>query len=476
LQTASSIRRPVDPAADNHVSCAEGDVVFIPRGEGPDWSDPEPVPSPDAVGLEAADQTAWFLFDDAIFELPLTYAHMFQAQRSAYLLFGKDGANRLLWSKCASSEERLLALSALEARLPRPGGARRGADAPAPEPFDERSAAAKAIMKEAKAQILAHAEKQIERLTPLIQKHALARLKQAHDEIDREAAHYISPGFLNSLDVVLRLRGTEEVQPRPGLDLNPLRTDLRQIRALHERVIQLERQRHLMSSTQRDPMEKMVLQSERKRRREALQQTEDELAKARARLTEARIAASDRFPIAWKVWHTSYLRPEESSSLVIDIAEALRTCRQANEALRDSIAAHPENVWEYPVLIDQALEANQVPQFCIARAAALELVPKAGATRRGISQLALASGLTSMAVLAAGSVVAPPVAIAVLAIDAVLSLADAAAEYDDYVKKERAFAACLDPRKAIAAEPSLLTAALIIGLDMLGAATFKVPR
>jgi hypothetical protein len=58
-----------------------------------------------------------------------------------------------------------------------------------------------------------------------------------------------------------------------------------------------------------------------------------------------------------------------------------------------------------------------------------------------------------------------------LVADAALSVIDAFAEVEDYLRRSQAYQACLDPRKAIGVEPSLATAAFVIGMDIFGAAT-----
>jgi hypothetical protein len=128
-------------------------------------------------------------------------------------------------------------------------------------------------------------------------------------------------------------------------------------------------------------------------------------------------------------------------------------------------------VWKLPPLVRGVLTDAGVNLYSVAWTAAEEQMteetgPSTAAIvsmTSGLAQL----GIAGLAALAGAGTIAPPLGIALFLVDAVSSLVDAIQEYQNYRLQSAAFKACLNPEHALAVEPSLFSAVLTIGFDLL---------
>jgi hypothetical protein len=419
-----------------------------------DWRDPQPDEGRAGDVSSVQGRAVWVLDDGVVFELPLRYADAFELQRASFLIGGSAAMEATEKAAMAMTAERLTPLS------------KRFSEAEAVDPQTEAFLVgiARGLLGVAARQIHEAVQAKLGTLKPFIQKRLLERLDDARAEILAEAKRYF-PASPNSPDVNMR-----SVQPDMA-EFVAACTPLQRLKAQIDDAV--SEQRAVLTASFLIGVGGMPLynpEADRKINAEA-DRLGNEFRRLRLSLNEDVIRVALDFPIAWKIWSRAPLAPDRRLELQALIFSVLKETSEANEQIAKQIERNPDSVWHYGVVVEEVLDLQQVPSLACVRVAARELCFSAGTGRELISNLTLATGIASLGVAVAGSVVAPPVAIAVLVADAALSVIDAFAEVEDYLRRSQAYQACLDPRKAIGVEPSLATAAFVIGMDIFGAAT-----
>lgn len=458
--------RPEHPRTDTDIPCRRGDYILIPAEHAGDWRDPQPDESLAGDLTHVSDRHVWMMDGDVIFKLPLRYHDIFLFQRAQFLIGGSAAMETAQEAPMALSEARLTPHAPVSA------------DA-APVDRDTEiflTGIARGLLGLARQQITEFNTSKLALLAPAIHKRAQEKLAEARQEILAEAKVYLGANA-GSADVSLRLKRPDVGKPP---DMSRLREELAQIQTLKAQVDALSRERSIEIATilsamggTHAPLPNPGLPDYVEQRTAPVN---DKIRPVQSALNEAIIRASLVFPVIWKIW--SHSRPDEmdTSELQAMIVSMLQDTFAANSEIDARIKRKPASVWSYSVIVEEVLNLHQVPQLCCARIAAMERCGLADESRKLISNMTIASGLASLGVVIAGSAVAPPIAAAVIVADAALSVGDAIAEYEEYSRRSAAFRACLDPRKALVAEPSLASAAFVIGLDILSVFSAKVPK
>jgi hypothetical protein len=203
-----------------------------------------------------------------------------------------------------------------------------------------------------------------------------------------------------------------------------------------------------------------------------------------------------QFPILYRTWKNLRLTPDVQVDLyshrepslaagtlaggaaIAEIRKAvfstLKKAWESNVALRTEINSNSQIVWQFPPLIQAALEdlADADPRF-----ASLSIGAKAAEEYLEIKQTRITSvltqiiGLLDLAALAASA--APPIGLTLAGISLVLSIADSIVEFFQLRAEDRAFNAVLDPQKTLSLEPSYFGFVLGIAFSLLDVKAVK---
>lgn len=140
------------------------------------------------------------------------------------------------------------------------------------------------------------------------------------------------------------------------------------------------------------------------------------------------------------------------------------TVAAANDFIVD-LRVNPEEIWSYDTAIYAALDALQLSQGDIAWRAAEEHLETTQGALSPLSQLNLGLGIVE--VLAAGAAVAPPVAAVLAVLSAGVGVAELVESALKEARKDRAFAACLDPAQSLALEGGSYAGVVVGALFMI---------
>lgn len=180
--------------------------------------------------------------------------------------------------------------------------------------------------------------------------------------------------------------------------------------------------------------------------------------------------ACQRFPILQRTWKilTFTRDPLPTIETKTAIFDVLRGAWIANRRLRDRIVNEPEIVWLFPPLIHETLEqlAVENPEYGdlgVGARAAQEMLEESAS--RITEQLATIVGFLDLAVAITSP--ALPVALCFAGASLVFSLVDSLVEYRQLSAQDDAANSALDPRKALASDPSYGFFALGIALSLL---------
>ena len=451
------------------------DRLFVPDGRVDRWRE---LPAADQAS--PPDDTAHrssFTYDGGGFSLPATRASTFATLRTIFLLDGSPGIKNFF---------------AGNGMMPKHVGV--GEDAETLQPEDLLSGDALllyGLLKAQREQVDLYRDLGTQRLQELAVANAHRRLDEAIDEIRRETIRYT-----NTLPTDTHVAGSLTSGFHgflAGGTLPALQQELLQLRALYDkrRSAEAELSKDLLPKLAQamrpytgyaDPGERQALARDYEREKENLLHTDAKLVELGKAVHERRkeyVLAVARsavaYPIIWKLHR--FEKPRDADALVREVHEVLSTAWQAAHALKHDIGADHELVWKFPPLIQETMRIEFMSETSIAWRACEDQMEEMNGSRL-FSLLSMGTGLASMgaAALAGAMLIAPPVAVAIAAADAMVNTVDAVQEYSAYRTQRDAFDACLDPSRSLAVEPSALGAFFTIAMDMLGVFTqVKVP-
>ena len=190
---------------------------------------------------------------------------------------------------------------------------------------------------------------------------------------------------------------------------------------------------------------------------------------ARASVLEYLAGAALEFPILWRIYQTE--NAFDNEPLGREILQQLRDVWEANNTFADNLNEDPSLVWKFPAVVHEALLAHAVPQLSIAWAAAeMRLSSESGMRTASVvstfTGLSL-TGVVGLGILLGTAAVAPPLVVAITAVDIVANVADAIQEYNDYRLRSNAFRASLNPSRSLGAQPNLLMTVIVITTDLI---------
>ena len=179
-----------------------------------------------------------------------------------------------------------------------------------------------------------------------------------------------------------------------------------------------------------------------------------------------------RHPIAVKLSRSAPEDLSDDEVLAAAIRQVLVDTLSAGRGLKTLLSRSPREIWTYPMLVNEALVRRGCLPESTPGVVVRERLADEALLESVVHTASAVTGMLSLATAALG-VAAPPVLVAVFVADLVASLADALLVYYRYYQQKLAFDAVLSPDLSIAAEPGLLWAAFLIGLDLLA---FLPPR
>lgn len=155
------------------------------------------------------------------------------------------------------------------------------------------------------------------------------------------------------------------------------------------------------------------------------------------------------------------------------LSQLLNGTAKAAESFIAELRSNPDGVWKYPPAIRAALEALYLNEGDLAWRVVEDHL---AAIEGSMSELASISlGLGVVELIAGASAVAPPVAVAIAILSAGAAVAELIESAMEEARKDRAFAACLDPADSLAVEGGsyvgVVVSAVFILLQLRGVKT-----
>lgn len=248
-----------------------------------------------------------------------------------------------------------------------------------------------------------------------------------------------------------------------------LRESVDALRSAKAGLLAARRQR-FVADMGSDPMDKFRSSEQRMFERDAERAAAGAVASARAQLLDENMERCRRHPIVLKLVRSAPADTNDVAELTAAIRQVLADTFDAGIALDDELVSDPDQVWEYPVVVESALARHGYSPESTAGIVARERLGAEGAFESVVHLATTVTGAMSMA-----SAMVPPAAVAAFVADLIASLADALLVYVEYYQQKMAFDAALSPELSIAAEPSLAWACLLIGLDLLAAVPSTAP-
>ncbi len=394
--------------------------------------------------------------------LPLRSLDFYAALRSIYILFGTQGLNDF--------RER--------------NGLIRSSD----QDTGDQSIAYN-LMLRSRTIIEEYAENAVAFIEPSAQKVALYRLAMAREEIKTEARKYfpkmreasnletfLSASALTHLGLTLDESVHESSRPVKQVIANLI--EIKELSARHastrdlfQREFQARVKEHPLIKTDFSGLPSIRNLAERFTTNDPdIIQLWKKYGTAEALLIKTVSTAALEHPILWRIHKSA--DPRQISLLGKQMLNTLKDTWDANMNLTEEIQEDAKQVWKYHSVVMETLRNLEVPENSIAWVAAQECLSQ-GQDPGLISTLSMISGFALLGVAAAPavglSIAASPLIIAMASADAVLSLLSAGNTYLEYRQASAAYNACLDPALALGAEPSMLSTALSITFDVLGA-------
>jgi hypothetical protein len=429
--------------------------------------------------IERADERTTLTYKQQPFSVATRIDDTFGVLRSVYVVHGSEGLERFFRENSF---------------VPRRFGSGKEVTYIDPEEFLGQRVHLYRLFREANIQIRARARELREQVQPLAQQGGLQQLDGARGEIESEAARYFRS--IDSSRAAARLLGSGNTLYGQLLDINSrdviaLRAELKAIRPfitaaeqaqadwLSERSRRYQELREVtfdacmaLDRPAAEAVSPQIFENimrEIEQRFPRVAQLEAQARAQRELLLQEIQSAAFEFPILWRIYATPHLN--DPTALGRQMFEQLQSAWTGNRDLQARLAGDAELVWQLPALVRAQLTQAGVNLYSIAWSACEEQIQAEIGTRvaasvsmvSGLAQL----GVVGVAALAGASVIAQPLVIALFAIEAISSIVDAVQEYQQYRLQSAAFRAALDPNKALAAEPSLLSAIFTIGFDLL---------
>jgi hypothetical protein len=348
-------------------------------------------------------------------------------------------------------------------------------------------------------QIRPFAEKVVGRVEAVGRAHAMAKLQQSADQTMRQALRYLKSGAASSGTTTGQL--VRPHSPLVGPDVADLADALTQIAAMRREVQLFQEQSTEAKAALRKvgivdsrnrPLGPALLHAAAAQDLRALLDVPSATG-ALARATQGYDAAVQLLaqecslkcrahPVLYRLWNQPVAYEvadiwnntpaayrlaalQGDGRLAAALATELNETVAAANSFIVELRVNPEEIWRYDTAVYAALDALQLSQGDIAWRAAEEHLETIKGELSPLSQLNLGLGIVEM--LAAGAAVAPPVAAVLAVLSAGVGVAELVESALDEARKDRAFAACLDPAESLALEGGSYAGVVIGALFMI---------